>query len=221
MKMLQYWVIARLVALLLLILHVILLDFLLKVHGTDLFHFVDGHATWGGYLADMAQDGTWGDHVILWAAANCYQIAIHVISSLPGHSEVIINPDCPFDESKHLVLGHVHEVHYVSLQLLQGKAQNITLLKTGLLYLWLLQTGYFKYFNGVQSTSLFYSYTAPGCTGMNYHFIEACRADFFYLSVMWTDLCSLYMYCLFCLPILGLVIFTLENFFFLLWSCLL
>ena len=109
-------------------------DFLLKVHGTDLFHFVDGHATWDGYLTDMAQDGTWGDHVILWAAANCYQIAIHVISSLPGHSEVIINPDCPFDESHHLLLGHVHEVHYVSLQPLQGKAQNITHLKTGLLY---------------------------------------------------------------------------------------
>ena len=90
--------------------------------GTDLFHFVDRHATWDGYLTDMKQDGTWGDHVILWAAANCYQIAIHVISSLPGQSEVIINPDCPFDQSKHLLLGHVHEVHYVSLQPLQGKA---------------------------------------------------------------------------------------------------
>ena len=132
MKILQYWVITRLVALLLLISHVILLDFLLKVDGTDLFHFVDRHATWDGYLTDMEQDGTWGDHVILWAAANCYQIAIHVISSLPGHSEVIIKPDCPFDQSKHLVLGHVHEVHYVSLQPLQGKDQNITHLKIGL-----------------------------------------------------------------------------------------
>ncbi|XP_066015672.1 uncharacterized protein [Pocillopora verrucosa] len=90
-----------------------------QVDGTDLFHFVDRHTTWGDYLTDMEQDGTWGDHVILWAAANCYQIAIHVISSLPGHSEVIIKPDCPFDQSKHLVLGHVHEVHYVSLQPLQ------------------------------------------------------------------------------------------------------
>ena len=100
--------------------------------GTDLFHFVDRHTTWDGYLTDMEQDGTWGDHVILWAAANCYQIAIHVISSLPGHSEVIIKPDCPFDQSKHLVLGHVHEVHYISLQPLQGIDQNITHLKIGL-----------------------------------------------------------------------------------------
>ena len=111
-----------LVALLLLILHVFLLDFPSKVDGTDLFHFVEGHATWDGYLTDMERDGTWGDHVILWAAANCYQIAIHVISSLPGLIKVIIKPDVPFDQSKHLVLGHVHELHYVGLQPLQGRA---------------------------------------------------------------------------------------------------
>ena len=111
-----------LVALLLLILHVFLLDFPSKVDGTDLFHFVKGHATWDGYLKDMERDGTWGDHVILWAAANCYQIAIHVISSLPGLVKVIIKPDVPFDQSKHLVLGHVHELHYVGLQPLQGRA---------------------------------------------------------------------------------------------------
>ena len=111
-----------LVALLLLILHVFLLDFPSKVDGTDLFHFVEGHATWDGYLTDMERDGTWGDHVILWAAANCYQIAIHVIGSLPGLIKVIIKPDVPFDQSKHLVLGHVHELHYVGLQPLQGRA---------------------------------------------------------------------------------------------------
>ena len=99
---------------------VILLDFLLQGDGTDLFHFVESHTIWGDYLTDMEQDGTWGDHLILWAAANCYRIAIHVISSLPNNSEVIINPDSPLDKNKHLVLGHVHEVHYVSLQPLQG-----------------------------------------------------------------------------------------------------
>ena len=102
------------------------------MNGTDLFHFVDRHTTWGGYLTDMEQDGTWGDHVILWAAANCYQIAIHVISSLPGLIKVIIKPDVPFDQSKHLVLGHVHELHYVDLQPLQGRAWNITHLKVSL-----------------------------------------------------------------------------------------
>ena len=33
-----------------------------------------------------------------------------------------------------------------------------------------------------------------------------------------SDLCSLYMYCMFCLPISGLVIFTLENLLSPLWS---
>ena len=69
----------------------------------------------------MEQDGTWGDHVILCAAANCYETCIHVVSSLPNGNDVIIRPHCPVDKSKPLVLGHVHEVHYVSLQPIQGK----------------------------------------------------------------------------------------------------
>ena len=98
------------------------MDFLLKVDGRDLFHFVDRHATWDGYLTDMEQHGTRGDHMILWAAANRYQLVIHVIGSLPGNSEVIIKPDFLFGQRKHLVQGHVHEVRHVSLQLLQGEA---------------------------------------------------------------------------------------------------
>ena len=94
--------------------------------GTDLFHFVDGHTTWDDYLTNMEQDGTWGDHVILYAVANCYRTDIRVISSLPHHSEVIIKPDFPVEKSKPLVLGHIHEVHYVSLQPMQGKVQYIT-----------------------------------------------------------------------------------------------
>ena len=103
-----------------------LIDLSLQVDGTDLFHFVDGHTTWGDYLTNMEQDGTWGDHVILCAVANCYRTDIRVISSVPHHGEVIIKPVFPFDKSKPLVLGHIHEVHYVSLQPIQGKAQYIT-----------------------------------------------------------------------------------------------
>lgn len=92
------------------------------MNGTDLFHFVDRHATWDGYLTNMERHGTRGDHMILWAAANRYQLVIHVIGSLPGNSEVIIKPDFLFGQRKHLVQGHVHEVRHVSLQLLQGEA---------------------------------------------------------------------------------------------------
>lgn len=77
----------------------------------------------------MEQDGTWGDHVILYAAANCYETCIRVISSLPRfhHGDLTIRPDRHVVSSNPLVLGHVHEVHYVSLQPIQGKAQHITL----------------------------------------------------------------------------------------------
>lgn len=74
----------------------------------------------------MAKRGTWGDHVILLSAANFYNTAIRVVSSLPGHDDIIINPDPPICQATSaLVLGHVHEEHYVSLPPIQGKAVNI------------------------------------------------------------------------------------------------
>ena len=60
-------------------------------------------------------DGTWGDHVILHGAANCFQTCIHVISSLPHRHDVMICPEFDVTGSNRLVLGHVHELHYVSL----------------------------------------------------------------------------------------------------------
>ena len=65
----------------------------------------------------MAKDGTWGDHVILLAAANYFNTPIRIISSLPDHKDIIINHG-----ADPLVLGHVHEEHYVSLLPLTGKA---------------------------------------------------------------------------------------------------
>ena len=90
----------------------------LKPDGTDLFHFVHGYATWPQYLTGMTKDGTWGDHLILRAAANCYETRIRVVSSLGN--EVIIDPDHLVLNNNPLVLGHIHEMHYVSLLPLQG-----------------------------------------------------------------------------------------------------
>ena len=75
----------------------------------------------------MEQDGTWGDHVILYATANCYKTYIHVISSQSNHSDLTIRPDGHVISTNPLVLGHVHEVHYVSLQPKQGEASYNTL----------------------------------------------------------------------------------------------
>ena len=83
----------------------------LQQDGTELFNFVDGHQSWPDYLRNMAADGTWGDHVILHAAANCFKTCIHVISS-----DLTICPEHDVGSSSPLVLGHLHELHYVSLK---------------------------------------------------------------------------------------------------------
>ena len=67
----------------------------------------------------MAKDGTWGDHVVLFAAANHFQTTIRIISSL--NHEILVQPDHAPANTNPLVLGHIHELHYVSLQPRQGK----------------------------------------------------------------------------------------------------
>ncbi|XP_078384407.1 uncharacterized protein LOC144666872 isoform X3 [Oculina patagonica] len=91
--------------------------------GTDLFHFVNGYQTWADYLTNMERDGTWGDHVILYATADCYQTCIHVISSLSHLNDVIIRPSRHVDDRNPLMLGHIHEIHYVSLHPIQGHSR--------------------------------------------------------------------------------------------------
>ena len=89
--------------------------FILQPDGTELFQFVDGYSSWDAYLTSMMTDGTWGDHVILHGAANCFETCIHVISSLSHHNDVMICPEYDDNGNNRLVLGHMHELHYVSL----------------------------------------------------------------------------------------------------------
>ena len=70
----------------------------------------------------MEKDGTWGDHVILFGTANYYKTYIDVISSQSNHRDITIRPDGHVMSTNPLVLGHVHEAHYVSLQPKQGEA---------------------------------------------------------------------------------------------------
>ena len=83
--------------------------------GTDLFHFVHGYTSWDVYLTSMMKDGTSGDHVILYGAANCYEMCVDVISSLGRDREVMVCPEFDDTGSNRLVLGHAYELHYVSL----------------------------------------------------------------------------------------------------------
>ena len=63
----------------------------------------------------MAKDGEWGENIILSAAANWSKCYIRVISSVPNH-DVTISPFHPISDAVELVLGHVVELHYVSLR---------------------------------------------------------------------------------------------------------
>lgn len=65
----------------------------------------------------MAKDGTWGNHVVLVAAANTYGISIRVISSVTDHEDILVTPSyTSSQDTEMLVLGHVFEYHYVSLE---------------------------------------------------------------------------------------------------------
>ena len=79
-----------------------------------MFNFVSGYPSWGEYLQSMAKDGTWSDHVVLFAAANRFQTSIRIISSLDR--EIVVHPEHAVADPNPLVLGHIHELHYVSLQ---------------------------------------------------------------------------------------------------------
>ena len=63
----------------------------------------------------MARNGEWGEKIILSAAANWSKCNIRVISSVPNHN-VTISPFHPISDAVDLVLGHVVDLHYVSLR---------------------------------------------------------------------------------------------------------
>ena len=96
-----------------------------KDNGTVLEEFVVGYRSWPDYLRSMEKDGTWGDHLILVAAANHYQTRICVIDSLDR--ETILNPvSGSVVNANQLVLGYIFEEHYVSLLPRQGIFQILT-----------------------------------------------------------------------------------------------
>ena len=66
----------------------------------------------------MARDFTWGDHMVLFAAASYFQTAISIISSLD--QIIVVHPEHAVADPTPLVLGHIHQLHYVSLQPRKG-----------------------------------------------------------------------------------------------------
>ena len=95
----------------------------LQPDGTELFSFVSGYPSWADYLRSMDKDGTWGDHLMLYAAANCYDTSIRVIINVRDRPDITItsnNAHLTHNRTNSLVLGHIQELHYVSLQPRKG-----------------------------------------------------------------------------------------------------
>ena len=63
------------------------------------------------YLADMQRDGTWGDHIVLYSLANALGRTIRVVSSVGGYQDIMAP-----HHSAPILLGHVSEKHYLSLE---------------------------------------------------------------------------------------------------------
>ena len=94
-----------------------------QADGTPYFKFTHGYKRWLDYLEDKGKDRTWGDNIMLKAAAILYRWPIKVITSLPHNKEILIMPVPVPDEhvvDNPLVLGHIAEDHYVSLGPVQG-----------------------------------------------------------------------------------------------------
>ena len=71
---------------------------------------------WDAYLARMARDGAWGDHVTLQAAADALDARVHVLTSYDdaGYLQIVphANPRAP----RTLWLSFWAEVHYNSVR---------------------------------------------------------------------------------------------------------
>ena len=80
--------------------------------------FIDSIAgdSWARYLADMSQQGTWAEALVIQAVADAFHLTINIVetnerfaphtvispAAIPGHEPTVIN------------IGHVDELHYVS-----------------------------------------------------------------------------------------------------------
>ena len=74
--------------------------------------FVSNYPTWHAYLDALRQDGTWGDHLTLMAAANVYHMSMTIVSSV---EPVVIDPATNTSQGT-ILLGHIAELHYMTNQ---------------------------------------------------------------------------------------------------------
>ncbi|XP_078614208.1 uncharacterized protein LOC144883508 [Branchiostoma floridae x Branchiostoma japonicum] len=75
--------------------------------------FVDGKDL-PRYLRQMEEEGTWGDHLTLQALSNIWNVRVCIVSSSSDYL-IYINPLGMDSRAEVILLGHISEEHYVSL----------------------------------------------------------------------------------------------------------
>lgn len=71
--------------------------------------------SWLQYLANMSQQGTWCDNLIIQALADKLNIRIHITESNPLFAEItVIEPVHLTNDTQTIHIGHIDELHYVS-----------------------------------------------------------------------------------------------------------
>jgi tRNA nucleotidyltransferase/poly(A) polymerase len=74
--------------------------------------------SWLQYLQNMAKLGTWADHIIIQAVANSNNLIIHITETAANFTETTvvtsIHANEPGVNIRHIYIGHLDEMHYVS-----------------------------------------------------------------------------------------------------------
>uniref|UniRef100_A0A7S3QUC1 OTU domain-containing protein n=1 Tax=Dunaliella tertiolecta TaxID=3047 RepID=A0A7S3QUC1_DUNTE len=82
--------------------------------------FVNNQPSYSAYVSEMSKPGTWGDNVILQAAADYFGLKIYVITSFKDRYVVVIEP-AQKKHSRLLYLSFWAEAHYNSLYFFEDK----------------------------------------------------------------------------------------------------
>lgn len=88
-------------------------------NGSKISDFLSMNETsWNKYCDGLAKPNAWGDHLSLIALSQLYQLRIVIISSVRSEDYItIVTPLNASAQEKTLLLGHLHESHYDSLEI--------------------------------------------------------------------------------------------------------
>lgn len=78
--------------------------------------FFPDSSVFAAYLLEMSRDATWGDELTIRAVADCFQCAVHIITSKRDFWYLRYNPqnadETPVYPRRHLFFSYISPVHY-------------------------------------------------------------------------------------------------------------